>query len=380
MRAPRLAAVLLFAPLLSGAQAVRGRVVGADSAVVPGAIVTLLDSAGVPLARALADDEGRFAMRTPAPGSYRFHVRRLGYMPFADSLVRVPAGAVLERTVVLSGAPVSLQAVRVTGDQQCLGPDSTAAAFLVWEEARTALTASQLTRATRAYQIDVELFTNRQGSDARERPTIDRRLQRLSFIRAFNTLPPDVLARDGYLARASSGDVYYAPDENALLSDAFAESHCMKLLPDSGSADRVRLGFTPLPGRRVPDIRGVLSIDRATSELRDLEYQYVNLRPHEMVGSPGGTIAWRRLPEGSWIVEYWAIGLPVHEVRVNRDEQRPVVGRNVRQAPPRDPMRIEGKGRVTTGGGVARVAFGDTILWMGEVPIEPRIRVPLPPD
>ena len=36
--------------------------------------------------------------------------------------------------------------------------------------------------------------------------------------------------------------------------------------------------------------------------------------------------------------------------------------------------------RVTTGGGVTRIAFGDTIVWLAETPLMPRVRVPLPPD
>lgn len=226
-----------------------------DSVSVAGAIVTLLDSAGAPLARALADDGGRFAMRLPAAGRYAFQVLRLGVTPTLDAPFTVAAGAIVERTVVVTGRPVSLRAVRVVAEQQCLGADSTSAAFAVWEEARKALLASQLTRLTRAYTMDFELFTNRQSSDAREPPTLTREERRSATLRPFATLPPEQLVFDGYVERNNNGDVYYAPDEEVLLSEAFAATHCLKLLADSGSAGLVRLGFTPVPDRRLPDIR-----------------------------------------------------------------------------------------------------------------------------
>jgi hypothetical protein len=380
MRRSAVGVALLLLAGDAAAQAVRGRVMTRDSTVVPGAIVTLLDSAGTPLARALADDAGRFAMRTPAAGRYAFQVLRLGFAPTVDAAFRIRQGEIAERTVVLTGRPISLRAIRGTPDHQCVGPDSASAAFAVWEEAQKALIASHLTRLTRAYKMDLELFSNRQASDAREKPILSRNELRSASLRPFVTLPPDQLASDGYVERSNSGDTYYAPDEEVLLSESFASTHCMKLLPDDGPADLVRLGFTPVPNRLLPDIRGVLTVDRATNELRGLEFSFVNLRPPEMIGSPGGEIVFRHLPEGSWIIEYWALGIPFYETRVNRDEVRPVPGRGVSQPVPRPQQVNVGTGRLTTGGGVTRVTFGNTVVWEALERPTPRIRVPLPPD
>ena len=151
-------------------------------------------------------------------------------------------------------------------------------------------------------------------------------------------------------------------------------------LADSAASPVMRLDFAPVPARRLPDIRGVITLDRATAELRALEFQYVNLRVGEQAGSPGGELAFRRLPEGSWIIEYWAIGIPFLEQRVNRDEIRPVPGRGgLAQPAPRPPTVVTANGRVTTGGAVTRLLFGDTVVWAASEVVMPRMRMPLPP-
>lgn len=363
MRPRILALAALLVSSDAAAQAVRGRVVSPDSAPVPGAIVTLLDSAGRPIARALADDSGRFNMRTPAPGRFAFQVLRLGFRPTTTPAFQAEAGTVTDRTFVLTGAPISLRAMQVTAEPRCLGADSTATAFFVWDEARKALLASQLTRMTRAYTMDVELFESRQSADRVLPPTVKRSELTNTRLRALTPVPPEQLVTDGYLVRSLSGDRYFAPDEDVLLSESFASTHCMRLLPIDGSADELRLGFTPAPGRRQPDIRGVLTVDRTTAELRRLDFAYVNLRPEELTGDPGGEIVFRHLPEGSWIIEYWALGLPFREQYEQRPATPPTAGRGGAGRPA---VIAEGLGRITRGGGVTRIRFGEEIVWFAD--------------
>ncbi|MDB4886510.1 MAG: hypothetical protein JWN79_1948 [Gemmatimonadetes bacterium] len=379
----RPSALVLLAVAMVGAearaQAVRGRVVTPDSVAVPGAIVTLLDSAGTPLARALADDAGRFAMRLPAAGRYGFQVLRLGFAPTHAAALRVERGQEAERTLVLTGAPIPLRAVQVTAEQQCVGADSASAAFAVWEEARKALLASQLTRMTRAYTMDVEMFVSRQSAD-RMLPPTNRRSEMLGTrLRALTPVPPEQLVREGYLERGPTGERYFAPDEDVLLSESFASTHCMRLIPTDSASGVLRLGFVPRPGRTVPDIRGVMTVDRATSELRRLDFMYTGLRITEQPGDPGGEIIYRRLPEGSWIIEYWALVLPFVEQYVRQQAIPPMVSRNGQSTPGRPAVIAEGLGRVTSGGGVTRIRFGDTILWAATEPPGPHPPVQLPP-
>ena len=44
--------------------------------------------------------------------------------------------------------------------------------------------------------------------------------------RPYVTPPPEALSAKGYVWRADSAEVYYAPDTRVLLSDSFLRDHC----------------------------------------------------------------------------------------------------------------------------------------------------------
>jgi hypothetical protein len=354
-------ALVLFAAVESRCQAVRGVAIAPDSSVVPGVIVTLLDDKGRPVARALGDDEGRFAVRAPAAGMYQVEARRIGFRPTLEPPMLLEDGEIRLYTLMLRGTPVSLAAVRTVASSQCdAAADSASSAFAVWEEARKALLSSELTRLTRAYKVDVTTYVKKQGVEIT--PHVDSALRTGLPIRPFTSQPPELLAEKGYLTRSGRSLVFHAPDEEVLLSDAFAATHCLTLLPDSAGLNGLRLGFAPVPGRHQPEITGVLTIDRVTSELQRLDFTFVNLPTMDAVGSPGGQIAFRRLPEGSWLIDEWAIWVPIAELRTE-----PTVNAQLptRGGPPRGPTLITTKkvGLQTTGGHVTRVAFGDETVW-----------------
>ena len=163
------------------------------------------------------------------------------------------------------------------------------------------------------------------------------------------------------MTRGDHSDVFHAPDEDVILSDSFAATHCLRILPDTGRDNAVRLGFSPVPGHRQTDISGVLVIDRATSELRRLDFSFVNLPAMDVVGSPGGQIVFRRLPEGSWLIEEWAIWLPVAEL--HKDLPPALLRLNTRMPARPVPASSTRFGLQTTGGYVNRVAFGEETLW-----------------
>ncbi|MBC7671618.1 MAG: carboxypeptidase regulatory-like domain-containing protein, partial [Polaromonas sp.] len=318
----------LIAALLTAwsahAQVVRGTAITPDSVLIPGVIVTLLDDKGTPVARALGDDGGTFTLRAPSSGTYRIEAKRLAFRPTLDAPIVLEDGKVLLHTLVLAGAPVQLAGVQVTAESRCESHlDSASAAFVVWEEARKALRSSQLTRMTRAYRADVTTFVKRQSAAETRWRVTDSTTQLGMPIRPFASRPADELAEKGYVTRGAKTEVFHAPDEDVLLSDSFAATHCLRLLADSAGLNLVRLGFAPIPGRREADISGVLTIDRASSELRRLDFSFVNTPTMDVVGVPGGEMLFRRLPEGSWLIEQWAIWLPVAE---RRTEFAPSIG------------------------------------------------------
>lgn len=70
------AAALLAAPAALTAQTVQGRLVaGRVEAPVGGALVQLLDSAGVVVGRAASSPSGGFSVRAPRAGTYHVLVR-----------------------------------------------------------------------------------------------------------------------------------------------------------------------------------------------------------------------------------------------------------------------------------------------------------------
>lgn len=358
--------ICTIAARVGEAQTVRGVVITADSMLLSGVIVTLIDATGAPVARALAGDDGGFTMRAPAAGTYRIEAKRLAFRPTLDRPITLEEGRTLRHVLVMTGAPVQLPGVMVSADRQCAtNPDSASEAFSVWEEARKALRASQLTRLLRNYRVDVVTYVRRQApGEMRWRVTDSATSPGLS-LRPFTSRPAEQLAERGYLTRSSQGEVYHAPDEDVLLSESFAATHCLRILPDSAGENVVRLGFSPVPGRRLPDIAGVLSIDRATSELRRLNFTFVNTAVQDIVRSPGGEIAFRRLPDGSWLIEQWAIWLPVAETRNDLPSALPLppTRGNPRVASPPTTMTTR-FGMQTTGGYVTRVTFGPETLWL----------------
>lgn len=258
----------------------------------------------------------------------------------------------------------SSRACTQRAEQQCeTHPDSGSGAFTVWEEARKALRASQLTRLTRAYRVNVTTFVRRQTSGPSREPTMDSTIQSGLSLRPFASRPAEELAERGYMTRGDHSDVFHAPDEDVILSDFFAATHCLRILPDTGRDNVVRLGFSPVPGHRQTDISGVLVIDRATSELRRLDFSFVNLPAMDVVGSPGGQIVFRRLPEGSWLIEQCAIWLP--DAELHKDQPQALLRLNTRVPVPVRPAPASSTrfGLKTTGGYVSRVAFGEETLW-----------------
>jgi hypothetical protein len=107
--------------------------------------------------------------------------------------------------------------------------------------------------------------------------------------------------------------VYWAPDPQVLLSESFRETHCYSVRSGQGPEGEVWVGLAvePIAERTQPDLRGVLWVDRATAELRRLEFGYSSLSSAVAAAQPGGWIDFWRLSTGEWIIGRWQIRLPV---------------------------------------------------------------------
>jgi hypothetical protein len=100
-------ALLCAAP--TWAQALEGRVTESGmQQPVPGATVSMLDSAGSVVGRAVADSSGAFRIRAPEPGEFRLSTVRVGYRPTLTRAVALAAEQTLTVEVRMAPAPVAL--------------------------------------------------------------------------------------------------------------------------------------------------------------------------------------------------------------------------------------------------------------------------------
>ncbi len=272
-------------------------------APVGGAIVRLVGPAGV-ASMGLTDERGRIALRAPTPGAYRIRIDRIGWTGLLTEPLDVKEGETIRKEIPMKSSRVFLPTVTVRGATRCgrnlRDPGLTA---VVWEEIEKALTATLISRAT---PIHLREFVRELGPDGKpEREWVV--LSRIVRTSPFRALPARHLVETGFVTEYGDSLTFLAPDAETILSEEFVGTHCFRAIP--GPEGIVGLGFEPVRGRRVPEITGTLWVNRATGELRDLEYSYTGVAG---LGSAslGGRIDFRRLPGGRWIVSYWHIRMP----------------------------------------------------------------------
>jgi hypothetical protein len=313
------AAIVAAASMSSvvNAQVVRGVVVDeASGRGMPGTVIVLLDSAGKRLAGVLADESGRYAIRITVPGRYAVRAERIGYRSDAPTPVTLKSGETIELRLATRAIPVVLGEVRVSGRTTCVARASDGREVsAVWDEARKALYATDLTQREELFTAKVSRF-ERTLDPSSGRVTAYETNESSGVTRnPFVSLPAAQLSANGFVRQNASETIYFGPDAGVLLSDEFLGDHCFRLKRGSGAREQlIGLSFEPVAGREKPDITGTLWIDRKSAELRDLEYQYKNLPnlPDNVRAEDfGGSVEFRRMPTGAWIVERWVIRMPV---------------------------------------------------------------------
>lgn len=303
----------LATPALARAQTVHGRVTEAGSGEpVAGAIILLLDEGGTRQAATLADPAGLYRVRAPGPGTYRLRVERVGFTSSTSAPVRLDAGQTTELTLTAESQRVVLEPVVATGDaRRCAGElHNGPQAATMWNEARKALLSSTLAAEEGRYQF-VTITRERETTLDGRRVLRDEAQQDTSSGLPFESQPAERLVTTGYVMMSPTLVVFYGVDAAAILSDAFLEHHCFGLR--DGGTERpgmVGLEFMPLEGRVRPDVRGVLWMDRATAELRHVEYGYTRLLFRGPVDRLTGRLEFRRLPNGVWVTENWTLVIP----------------------------------------------------------------------
>lgn len=305
---------ILGLPSVGWAQALQGVATDRSTgARIPGVVVSLLDEKRLVVATALSDSLGNFALTAPAPGAFALRAKRIGVRPLEGPPFVLGAGATRIDTLRLDPLAQRLTVVRATDRRTCVRrPTSDARTLELWEDARAALTASVITSRSELAG-NVTLFLRELDPRTDQVHRYDQQEGPWTLARAFTSLDPDRLSRKGYVVRDDDNSFrYYAPDAHVLLSDAFAADHCFRVIAGrDGDEALVGLGFSPNSRQSVTGIEGVLWLSAATSELRRVDFEYVNLPQGRLEGRFGGTVHFRRLASGGWIVDDWSILMPM---------------------------------------------------------------------
>lgn len=348
------------APRRLNAQTIRGVV--RDSAAripIPGVVVTVLDSSGTTIGRAITDAVGAFDARVPFAAA-RLRLLRIGYRPRDVTMPRQRDGIELAMETI----PPLLEAVRVAGGELCPGSPDRGSAFQLWEQARAGLLATIVARDLKPADAKTLMYESilSPNDETVRRQTARRGTGRTSrpFVASAS---PSFFAATGYMIEGPSGRVFNAPDADVLLHESFAATHCFRLRrADSAHAGQLGIAFTPAPGRdTLVDVEGVIWMDANGAQLRSLDFTYTSLEPAAMAVEPGGHIVFRSMPNGLSLIERWSLRLP--NLRIDR---------SVVAFGSRGPRRVRRWERtdvrlteiVESGGMVTQAAWSDGTRWV----------------
>jgi hypothetical protein len=309
-------AALFTASAVLGAQTVRVRLLDEETRQpLVGVLVAALEANDAIGPTVLASSDGIAVVRAKNLGPHRLLIRHIGFAPVTTDPVNVTSEAGQTLDIIVPAHRITLNAVHVVGNATCpsqaQSPSETAAQ--AWTEVRTALEASTLTRdqrlvATTAlrFQRDVRVDGHIDFADTTQRGR--------SGERPFYAPEPAALERDGYFKHHEDGsENFYAPDEAVLLSPGFTQRHCVTILPDvrrDANGTQIALAFMPRDRDTRPEIKGLIWIDSATSELRRIEFEYMRISLRAPADSLGGSVDFRHLTSGAWIVSAWVLRMP----------------------------------------------------------------------
>lgn len=314
-RAVLLLAIAAPAMRVAHAQSLSATVVLPDSITPAAGVVIEARSVAEPLliVRGISGSNGRVVLRFARAGEYRFRALRVGYRPTPLGTIAVVMGTMPARRFVVGGSTVVLARVDVEEKSLCgaADPSATLVGSLL-DQARTALAATLLSSPDG--RIESVARTWSRVDDLAGVPLLFLRDSMLVQGADRPFIGPDIarLSREGFLYERDGWGEFRAPDAATLISEEFLSEYCFSLAPASVTPDgMLGLAFAPARSRRgVTPIEGTLWLDRASAELRRLEFRYVGLPPaYETIGADG-MVAFRRLATGIWFIERWELRVP----------------------------------------------------------------------
>jgi hypothetical protein len=295
------------------AQVVRGRVTEMNSATpVAGALASLLGETGdSAIVSVLTTEAGDYAIRAPEPGRYRLTVKRIGVRRFVSDAFALAVGETRALDVRLDAVAQTLPEVTVSG--LCVTrPRELSRIASLWEEARTALEATEISLRDRLIETRIARYAGELDPPSL-RVLFDWRSDaQVMAQQPFTSLSGDSLSAVGYWRELPGDSVeFLAPDARALASNAFIRDHCFALASaPRNRPDLVGLTFVPARDRRLADITGTIWLDARRFELRFIAFRYTRLPAMRNADRVGGEVHFSRLGSGAWIVDRWFIRMP----------------------------------------------------------------------
>lgn len=345
----------LVLPMPARAQRLTGTIRDSLSrAPIPGAVIILSDGADRPISRAIADERGLYSIAAP-PTVQRLHLRRIGFRPVDRILSSSPdVGRPLDLS--MSRLRILLDTVRTT-TTSCPGREDALAAAALLEQAQSALLAIVVARdANPATMIGLRYRKRMDGNSDRivsmsvERDSVDGSANSFQATRAGHDF-----ARDGFASGSGADRVFFGPDPDVILDNAFISQYCFRLVkPDKERSSQVGLGFAPAGRERGRvDVEGTLWIDTSARSLRDIQFRYLGLPRETDALDPGGSVSFQRMPNGVVLVDRWRLRLIGEET------------------PPDDDLRYARATRLLfaqeSGGELAHVMWPDGTAWSGQL-------------
>jgi len=235
-------------------------------------------------------------------------VKRIGFRP---RLVRAPSATSSIVDIAMVPLASLLDPVQVSDVTKCPRRSDRVAALALWEQARTGLLATVVSRETNP--VDVRRLTFRRiidrGGRLRSQSVgIDSARTDRAFGAALTVA--EFRAR-GFKSDSAGMDVFYGPDADVLLSDEFAAGYCFRIADrDATRPGQIGLAFSPVErSRDRTDIEGTLWVDSIGRRILDIDFAYLGLSPRAMALHPGGRVSFQTMANGMVVLNRWFIRL-----------------------------------------------------------------------
>lgn len=274
---------------------------------VAGAVVSLLDSTGQALSRAITNGHGEYRIAWFTRGR-AMRVQRIGYRPAS-----VPWSP--ERTIQdfsLASIPMMLEPVDVRVAAKCPKRPDQYAALSLLAQTRSALlnmiVARDMNPATSMMRIVYrrEMVGNTERIAHQSVHVYRDNDERESF---FSAHPAGQFVDSGFVDHAPEGAYYHGPDAETVIDERFASGYCFRVadrVPDR--PEQVGLGFEPATRKKNRvDLEGTIWIDTIARALIRIDYKYVGVTPPVGISEPDGFTSFHELPNGVVFVDRWRI-------------------------------------------------------------------------